>query len=190
MILTGFLTASILDLLVQAVAGGDAPTEVKDVEVVSSTDGAAVPKSKRLRILCSVLLGDFVHNLVDGFIIGIAFMGCPDRAWIITPGTIYHEIAQEISDYFVLTDPLQGGLSTKVALLLNFLSGTSVVIGALIICGIKEIDGASEGMLLAFGGGVYLQIGAAECMAKVYDQARTIGLRIGCLAMFTLGAMA
>ena len=59
-------------------------------------------------MLVGVLLGDFVHNLVDGLVLGTAFgdKHCyKTMAWTITAATIYHELAQEISDYFVLTNP-------------------------------------------------------------------------------------
>ena len=46
---------------------------------------------------------------------------------------VYHELAQEISDYFILTSPTQGALKPPLALLLNFLSGFSVLFGVLIV---------------------------------------------------------
>mmetsp|Transcript_63814 Transcript_63814/g.142352 ORF Transcript_63814/g.142352 Transcript_63814/m.142352 type:complete len:95 (+) Transcript_63814:1346-1630(+) len=46
------------------------------------------------------------------------------------------------------------------------------------------------GMLLAFGGGVYVQIGAAECMPKVYESVQNLQERALCLGTFCLGALA
>ena len=110
-------------------------------------------------------------------------------AWTITATTIYHELAQEISDYFVLTSPSQGNLKPAVALLLNFVSGFSVLIG---VCITMSADATiySQGMMLAFGGGVYIQIGATECMPRVFDFAKTSKLRLAALLLFTFGALA
>ena len=43
-------------------------------------------------------------------------------------------------------------------------------------------------MLLAYGGGVYVQIAGTECMGRVHGLATSLSLRICCLAFFTLGA--
>merc|ERR1711991_1085131 len=94
--------------------------------------GAEAGEKPWLRICTGVLIGDAMHNLVDGLIIGTAFSGCSNAtAWSIVAATIGHEIAQEIGDFIVLTNA--GGLSTIKALLLNFLSGISVLVGAVII---------------------------------------------------------
>ena len=211
MILTGFITASVLDLfvnfLIGKLPGGSslAPSQLADeaakspppspppaegLPVVDAVEG--VDPSRRVRVLCGVLLGDFVHNLVDGLVIGTAFgdKHCyQTMAWTITAATIYHELAQEISDYFVLTNPNQGNLKPPVALLLNFLSGFSVLLGVCITMA-TEASMYSQGMMLAFGGGVYIQIGATECMPRVYEYAKTTRLRLLALAFFVVGALA
>lgn len=194
MVLTGFVTAAILDLIVNsvmAIKGGETSTSsTEDKKDPESADVVVLDRSRQKRVLCGVLLGDFVHNLVDGFVLGAAFSNCKlSMAWTITASTIYHELGQEISDYVVLTDPKQGALKPAVALLLNFLSGFSVLIGIIIMMS-TNVDNFALGMLLAFGAGVYIQIGGAECMPRVYEAAKTINLRVASIAFFTLGALA
>ena len=49
-----------------------------------------------------------MHNLCDGLFIGVGFLACgPTLGWSITAATVYHELAQEISDYLILTNPRQ-----------------------------------------------------------------------------------
>merc|ERR1712091_526698 len=73
------------------------------------------------RIISGILLGDFVHNLCDGFFIGAAFAGCGESfGWTVAWGTVAHEVAQELSDYCVLTGS-KCRLRPLVALGLNFL---------------------------------------------------------------------
>ena len=212
MILTGFVTASVLDLFVNFLIGHlpkgssltpapkmadeaatsppPSPPPAEGLPVTSVVEG--VDASRRVRVLCGVLLGDFVHNLVDGLVIGTAFgdKNCyKTMAWTITAATIYHELAQEISDYFVLTNPNQGNLKPAVALLLNFVSGFSVLLGVCITMA-SEATMYSQGMMLAFGGGVYVQIGATECMPRVYEYAKTTKLRLLGLLFFVIGAVA
>merc|ERR1739844_707542 len=94
---------------------------------------AAKTFSEKARLIFSICFGDFMHNLCDGFFVGAAFKECSDSmAWGIAVGTILHEIPQELSDYLILTGP-QVGLSTVTALMINFICGTSVLIGAIIV---------------------------------------------------------
>eukprot|EP00756_Hemistasia_phaeocysticola_P040910 Hpha_TRINITY_DN16889_c5_g3::TRINITY_DN16889_c5_g3_i1::g.148321::m.148321 len=143
-----------------------------------------------MRVLSAVLLGDFMHNLVDGFILGAAFSNCDNSmAWTIAGATIAHELAQELADFFVLTNPKQGGLSTLLALLLNLASGTSVFIGIVVAMSI-EIPNMDMGLLLAFGGGVYVYVGLTECFPRINDYATTFLLRLGAFGFFALGVVA
>jgi len=76
-----------------------------------------------------VLWGDFLHNLVDGVIITLAFMANFELGLLTAVAVILHEIPQEISDFGVL---VAGGLSRRKALIYNYFSAVSVIIGAVI----------------------------------------------------------
>ena len=71
------------------------------------------------------------------------------------------------------------------------MSGLSVLLGLIIVFAIDEISDPMVGMLLAFGGGVYLQIGASECMPRVYAGVEaSVASRLYCIAAYVLGALA
>jgi zinc transporter ZupT len=73
--------------------------------------------------------GRCVHHLQ--VFIATAFVTCDSfMGWSVATSAVFHELAQEISDYVVLTSPAQANLKPHQALLLNFLSGTSVLLGA------------------------------------------------------------
>ena len=189
LILTGFITSSLLEVIVQSIM-----PPASSPDTANTKDGIQIDitqKSKRVRVLCGVLVGDFIHNLVDGLLIGFAFMFCdPTVGWTITASTVYHEFAQEVSDYLVLTDPKQGALSIPMALLVNFLSGTSVIWGAIIMVGMGGmVDIRAQGLLLAFGGGVYIQVGATECMNRVHGSVNSNKLRFAAFLAFAAGAI-
>jgi len=191
MILLGFISANILETLVQAAVSktsmGSKPDEEDVKPEVAPTTASLTTK---VRVLCGILLGDFMHNLVDGIFIGAAFVGCNETVgWTIVAATIYHELAQEVSDYLVLTDPMQGNLKPFTALGLNFISGLSVVLGAIIVVGADPGDNAN-GRLLAFGGGVYVQIAATECFGRVNNTVKTMEMRVGTILAFAFGATA
>jgi len=198
MILVGFISANIMEAFVQAVVEAKSSSAPKMTPKTATTEAAenAIEQVQKIsslgnkvRVLCGILLGDFMHNLVDGIFIGAAFVGCNNQVgWTITAATIYHELAQEVSDYLVLTDPMQGNLKPLTALLLNFVSGLSVVLGAIIVVGADPGDQAN-GLLLAFGGGVYVQIAATECAGRVNNAVKTTKMRLASILFFCFGAV-
>lgn len=75
------------------------------------------------------LIGDGFHNLIDGMIIGGAYLANFHLGLTTTIAVILHEIPQEMGDFGVL---LHAGLSKFKALFFNFLSALVAVIGVII----------------------------------------------------------
>lgn len=75
-----------------------------------------------------VLIGDSLHNLVDGVLIGAAFLTDPHLGIVTALAVAAHEIPQELGDFIVL---LKGGFSRKRALIWNVLTSLTTVVGAL-----------------------------------------------------------
>jgi len=192
-ILAGFALPSIADSIAHAASAGvPEQTEVKSVVVGDLKDAEEKPQepslSTKVRMLVAVLIGDFFHNLCDGIFVGAAFMGCGDSfGWTVLGATVLHELPQELADYTILTGP---GLALRpaIALLLNFISGTSVLLGAIIVLG-SDVSDASVGLLLAFGAGVYLHISAVECMPKIFDDRLSAWIRGACISAFLFGTI-
>eukprot|EP00804_Cyclotella_cryptica_P024154 CCRYP_015585-RB/>CCRYP_015585-RB protein AED:0.01 eAED:0.01 QI:738/1/1/1/1/1/2/131/347 len=117
------------------------------------------------RLASAILIGDAFHNFADGLFIGAAFLGC---SWVtalsITAVSLFHELAQELADFILLTRFV--GFSVTKACVLNFTSGLSVCIGGLTVLAAKPSDEAI-GIILAFAGGVYVNIAACESLPRV-----------------------
>ncbi|KAL3921335.1 MAG: hypothetical protein SGPRY_004940, partial [Prymnesium sp.] len=115
MLLAGFLFPVVLDTITFALTGqvgrpskdsssSDKMETVKVDAIKLEADEQQMELSSRLRLIFSVLVGDSLHNLCDGFFIGAGFRYCGDsRGWSIAAASIIHEIAQELSDYALLT---------------------------------------------------------------------------------------
>lgn len=212
-ILGGFISPFAIDLLVTLATGvnqghSHGPPRISDIPLgdmsstpqqppelpSSSSKDEMLDKStqaSKARIVGGVLLGDFMHNLCDGVFIGTAFLNCgPSFGWSVCGSSIGHEIAQELSDYLVLTSAVQGGLKPVKALLYNFLSGMGVLLGVIIVIGADTVSTESVGVILAFGGGVYIHVGAAECLPRVYALSKTWETRTSSLMAFLVGAIA
>jgi zinc transporter ZupT len=135
----------------------------------------------------SILVGDAFHNFTDGIFLGTAFVLCSsDIAWTLVATTIYHELAQEIADYALLTHHC--GLSRTQAVVSNFLSGLSVMLGAVLVVGLDFSD-AIKGGLLAVSAGVYVYIAATECVPRIQAVRKTVKDSLVFLACFTVGAV-
>ena len=140
-----------------------------------------------MKVCLSVLIGDFFHNFCDGVFLGAAFLLCSRNvAYTIMAVTLYHELAQELADFFLLTK--HAGLSIYLALTLNFLSGFSVMIGGMITLAI-DLNEKAIGVLLAVAAGVYLHIAASECLPRVEYIVETNKDRVISLVIFILGAI-
>jgi len=185
MVLAGFFLPAVIDgAFALATEGNKPPVEGKD----SSEDATKDPRS-RVRLIAGVCVGDFFHNLCDGFFIGAAFKGCGTGfGWGVALGTVLHELPQEMADYAVLTGS-SVGLSPPKALLFNFLSGLSVVLGVIIV-NMSDVGDSAIGLLLGFGGGTYLYVAAAECLPKVHRLQLPARTHIACLFAFLVGATA
>lgn len=76
-----------------------------------------------------VMIGDTVHNFIDGILIGAAFLTDIHLGVVTAIAVATHEIPQELGDFAVL---LHSGFSRGDALLFNALSGLATVVGGII----------------------------------------------------------
>jgi len=76
-----------------------------------------------------VLIGDGLHNFVDGVLIAAAFLTDEHLGMITAIAVAAHEIPQELGDFAVL---LHSGFSRAKALLFNVLASLTTVVGGLL----------------------------------------------------------
>ncbi len=76
-----------------------------------------------------ILIGDGIHNMVDGVLIAAAFMTDIHLGIITSLAVAAHEIPQEVGDFAVL---LNSGFSRRKAFLYNILASLTTVFGALV----------------------------------------------------------
>jgi len=99
------------------------------------------------------LVGDAIHNFVDGLLIGASYVVNIQIGIATTLAIILHEIPQEIGDFGVL---IHSGLKTKRALFLNFLSAISAIVGTIIALIINIEWFAIVLLPIAAGGFIYI----------------------------------
>ncbi|MBU5687902.1 MAG: ZIP family metal transporter [Candidatus Woesearchaeota archaeon] len=103
------------------------------------------------------LLGDGLHNFIDGAIITAAYMTNFELGLLTTISVAVHELPQEIGDFSIL---LKGGLKFRKALLFNFLTALTAFLGMFftIFAG-NYIENINPILLsIAAGGFIYLAL--------------------------------
>ena len=76
-----------------------------------------------------IILGDSIHNFVDGVLIGAAFLTDPQLGIVTSLAVAAHEIPQEVGDFAIL---LHSGYTRKKALIYNILASLTTVIGGVL----------------------------------------------------------
>ena len=110
------------------------------------------------------LIGDGLHNFLDGIIIMVAFLSGTRNGIIITLAVVFHEFPQEIGDFGIL---LYGGFSKKKALFFNFISGMIALLGGLTAFILSDALVIFNLFFLAFSGGGFLYIASTELMPEL-----------------------
>lgn len=140
-------------------------------------------ETRREPLTYLILLGDGLHNFLGGLGVGAAFVADPRlgvAAWLAAAA---HEVPQEIGDFAVL---VRGGWPKRRALLANFLSGLTFLVGGLLALAVSARFEPS--ILLPFAAGNFVYIGAADLIPEV-TRGNSPRSRLRDLACFVLGVL-
>jgi len=105
-----------------------------------------------------VLLGDTVHNFIDGVAIGAAFVVNPLLGFTTAVSTLLHELPHEIGDFGIL---LKAGWQKKNIILVNILSAMVTVVGAFGVLFVFQ-NMQVIGVLLAISAGIFFYLGTID----------------------------
>ena len=110
------------------------------------------------------LVGDTIHNFIDGLILAASFVTSVELGLTTTIAIAAHEIPQEIGDFGVL---IYGGFKKKKAIILNFIVALTIVIGGLIGYFISKSVGSAVTFLLPFAAGGFIYIAATDLIPEI-----------------------
>lgn len=135
---------------------------------IDEGEGMAIKRSNSIKSFALLnLIGDGLHNFLDGIIIMVAFLSGIRNGVIVTLAVAFHEFPQEIGDFGIL---LYGGFSKKKALFFNFLSGMVALIGGLFAFVLSDVSEIFNFFFLAFSGGGFLYLASTELMPELLKQ--------------------
>ncbi len=126
-------------------------------------------KTKQSALL---IIGDLLHNMIDGIAIGTAFVVNPITGIITTLAVSAHEIPKELGTFGIL---LAHGWKDKKVLLANVLTAVGTVAAASMTYLLSSTVQLPEAQLLALTSGMFIYIAASDIIPDIHEQPRTIG---------------
>ena len=111
------------------------------------------------------LIGDGLHNFIDGLIIGVSYIVSIPAGIATTIAVGLHEIPQEIGDFGVL---IHGGFSKGKALGLNFITALAAVIGAIIALVASTYIENIQLYLIPIAVGGFIYIAGADLIPELH----------------------
>lgn len=127
------------------------------------------------------LIGDSIHNLIDGIIIGGSYVISIPVGIATTIAVLIHEIPQEIGDFGIL---LHGGFSKKKAIFFNFITALFAIIGgalALFIIGYNE---NFVYYFIPFAAGGFIYIAMADLIPELHKETKVTKSLIQFISFF------
>jgi len=128
-----------------------------------------------------ILVGDGLHNLIDGVLIGAAFLTDISLGILISLAVAAHEVPQELSDLVIL---LESGYSRAQALLLNLACSLATVAGGLLAWFTLSGSSAALPYLIAIAVAAFLYIAVADLIPGLH---RRTDVRAGVAQMAFIG---
>ena len=125
------------------------------------------------------LIGDGLHNFIDGAIIASSFLASTKLGIATTIAVALHEIPQELGDFGIL---VHAGMKPKRALLLNLASALAAVAGGVATLVFVSI-GDVQLLLLPFTAGAFTYIASTDLLPELHKEPEPAKSTIQLLAL-------
>jgi zinc and cadmium transporter len=116
--------------------------------------------------ISGIFWGDALHNFIDGFAIGAAFLLSPSAGVLTALAVGLHELPKEMADFMIY---LRSGYSNTKTVLLNLTSSLVAVLGGISVYLSRGWVMNYEGYLLAMTAGMFLFIALADLIPEMHE---------------------
>lgn len=144
-------------------------------------------------LIVNNLIGDGLHNFIDGTIIAGAFLTDVRLGMATTLAVALHEIPQELSDFSIL---IYAGLAKAKAISYNLLSALISVLGAVMVFVLAERVAQIVPILLAVAAGNFTYLAMADLIPELQNEdngQRVLGqlfwVGLGIAVIYALGML-
>jgi zinc and cadmium transporter len=114
------------------------------------------------------LIGDSMHNFIDGLIIAAGFIAGVPVGIAATIAVALHEIPQEIGDFGVL---IYAGFKRTKALFINFITALTAILGGIIGYFLSTYSQNIMVFLIPFAAGSFIYIAASDLIPEIKKEA-------------------
>jgi zinc and cadmium transporter len=132
--------------------------------------GLPVPDMEEVRRKATgnlILIGDGIHNMVDGVLIAAAFLTDIHLGIVTSMAVIAHEIPQELGDFAIL---LHSGYSRSRALMYNVLTSLTTVIGGVMAYFSLSLANQLVPYVLAIAASSFIYISVADLIPGLHKR--------------------
>ena len=134
-----------------------------------------------------VIIGDTIHNAIDGIAIGAAFLVSVPTGIITAIAVAAHEIPQEIGDFGIL---LGKGMRPRRVVIVNLLSALATVVAALVTFWIGSDSYLPVSQLLALVAGMFIYIAASDIIPDIHEKPHATAARQSLMLLLGVAVVA
>ena len=129
------------------------------------------------------ILGDAIHNFIDGVLIAGSYLVSPALGLATTVAVLFHEIPQELGDFGIL---IHSGLGVRRAILLNLASASVAILGTIAALVLGTVSGVVvTSVLIPVTAGGFVYIAAADLIPELqHDRSgRALLAQVGLISL-------
>jgi zinc and cadmium transporter len=147
--------------------------------------GSDFEHAKKMATGSLILIGDGIHNLVDGVLIAAAFLTDVHLGIVTSMAVIAHEIPQELGDFAIL---LHSGYSRTKALLFNVLASLTTVVGGVVAYYSLATAASLLPYVLAVAASSFIYVAVADLIPGLHRRP-AISATLQQIALIALGVL-
>lgn len=132
-----------------------------------------------------MIVGDMIHNAIDGLIIGATFLVSPALGTTTAVAVFFHELPQELGDFSIMAHT---GMARKKIVLWNVVGALVSPVATIVALFVGERTVAMVLPLLGIAAGSFIYIAAADLVPQIHQE-RKFRASLGQFAMLALGIL-
>lgn len=116
-----------------------------------------------------IVIGDTVHNFLDGIVIAATFMANPSLGIVTALAVFAHEVPQEIGDFGLM---LHKGMARRKIIMVNIASAVVSFAGAILTFVLGNFLEGYIPMFLAITAGFFIYIASSDLIPEIHYEKR------------------
>lgn len=116
-----------------------------------------------------IIIGDTMHNFIDGVVIAATFMISAPLGVVTALAVFAHEVPQEIGDFGLM---LHKGLKRGKIILVNVMSAAVAILGAVLTYALGDVLEGYVPVLLALTAGFFIYIASSDLIPEIHHEKR------------------